>query len=67
MKLRTIALIPWFLIFKAIRMDKFDKHYDYKSFSGFCEGPATRRSLVLGWAFWFLVLAVVAVLIWRNL
>jgi hypothetical protein len=53
---KAFLLIPWAVLCVALRMDKFDKHYDW-SFRGALRGPTTRFALVVGAVFWLLVAA----------
>jgi hypothetical protein len=51
---RVIPLIPWWLLAKALRFDRFDRNYDW-SFSGITRTPFRRNAILLGWAFWAIV------------
>ena len=51
---RVMPLIPWWLLAKALRFDRFDRNYDW-SLSGITRTPFRRSAILLGWAFWAIV------------
>jgi hypothetical protein len=62
--MKKFLLIPWAVLCVALRMDKFDRDYDW-SFRGCLRGPTTTFALVAGAVFWLLVAAGVVWLVIR--
>ena len=61
--LKAIGRVPWWLLFRILRMERHDKAYDW-SWKGLRHGPMSRDALVLGWLFWALVVGVLLLLLW---
>jgi hypothetical protein len=62
--MKKFLLIPWAILFLLLRMDRWDKDYDW-SFRGSLRGPTTRFALVSGAVFWLLLAAAVVWLLVR--
>lgn len=51
---RVMPLIPWWLLAKALRFDRFDRNYDW-SLCGITRAPFRRSAILLGWSVWAIV------------
>ena len=61
---KAIARVPWWLLYRLVRMERHDKTYDW-SWKGLRYVPFNRSALVLGWLFWALVVVAFLLVIWR--
>ena len=62
--LKAIARVPWWLLYRLVRMERHDKTYDW-SWRGLRYMPFTRGALVAGWLFWALVVGALIMLVWK--
>ena len=64
--LKLMAVLPWWLVGRLVRLDKWERDYDFRTIKGALWNPLSRMGYVIGWVCWFVLLAgIVIFLKWR--
>ena len=61
--LKLIAVIPWWVVARLGRMDKYDRDYDWRTIQGWLIAPLSRIGYVIGWSCWLVLLAAIGLLL----
>jgi hypothetical protein len=61
---KIIPILPWWFLGKLTGIAHEDRDYDW-SLRGMLSGPPRRGTVVLGWLFWLVVMALIAILALR--
>ena len=60
--MRQIPLIPWWLLAKLLRLGQFDRDCDW-SLNGMMRTRVRRPAILLGWAFWIIIIMALSTLL----